>query len=532
MANSRSEFFHSLRFRLVALPLLMVVLLASSVTFNSNRVVRDAMLENIRSSVLQTSQILNIAVAPYASNGNLAVLGAFLAELLFENKNIGLTYIAVIREDGNALLQVGQVGDLLPEPDLAEQFAKAVDSGEVHIRQPILLRNNEIGFLQYGLSSRVFLEAARRINTEGGVLIGLGLFIAAAISFALGLHLTRRINGLVEAAEAVAFGDYSRKVQVNGSDEIALLASHFNLMARSIQLRIADISELNLGLENRVRERTEALEHSNQSLQETIANLNETRDSLVRSEKMASLGGLVAGVSHELNTPIGNALSVASSLHEKVREFATEYSTGLRRATLEDHLKAESWATDLIVRNLARASELVTSFKQVAVDQASEQRRKFKLDEVIREVITTLQPSIRKTPYRIEQRDVPDVLMNSYPGPLGQVIANLVNNAVVHAFEGRPQGCITIAGTLDGDGVCLNFSDDGCGIEPEIVNRIFDPFFTTRMGRGGTGLGLSIVLTLVETVLGGSLAITSNPGQGTSFQIRLPLFPDSAEGKV
>lgn len=175
MANSRSEFFHSLRFRLVALPLLMVVLLASSVTFNSNRVVRDAMLENIRSSVLQTSQILNIAVAPYASNGNLAVLGAFLAELLFENKNIGLTYIAVIREDGNALLQVGQVGDLLPEPDLAEQFAKAVDSGEVHIRQPILLRNNEIGFLQYGLSSRVFLEAARRINTEGGVLIGLGL---------------------------------------------------------------------------------------------------------------------------------------------------------------------------------------------------------------------------------------------------------------------------------------------------------------------------------------------------------------------
>ena len=237
---------------------------------------------------------------------------------------------------------------------------------------------------------------------------------------------------------------------------------------------------------------------------------------------------MVAGVAHELNTPIGNALTVASTLHEKVREFSEAYAQGLRRTTLEEHLKAEALASELIVRNLGRAAELVTSFKHVAVDQTSAQRRQFDLDEVISEVITTLRPSLKKTNFRIEHHSTGRITMDSFPGPLGQVITNLVNNSVMHAFEGKTQGLMSIV-TQQQDGlVRIEFSDDGGGIPVEFLGRIFDPFFTTRLGRGGSGLGLNIVHTLIETVLHGSISVTSQPGSGTCFFIVLPLSPPNA----
>jgi signal transduction histidine kinase len=519
----------SLRFRLLALPLLLLALLGGSVAYNSNRVIRNALHENLQSSMRQTSQILNIAISPYASNGNLGILGVFLSELLNDNQNIGLTYIAVIREDGIAQLQVGQVGKALPPPDLSSEINAAVERGVVHVRQPLLLANNEIGFLQYGLSSRVLVEAARKVSTEGRWMIGIGLFVGALLLLMLGLNLTRRIQKLVSAAEIVAFGDYSHKVAVGGQDEIALLASHFNLMARSIQLRISDIIELNQSLEMRVAQRTADLEASNHSLQETIAHLNETRDSLVRSEKLASLGALVAGIAHELNTPIGNALTVASTLQEKVKDFSTAYAQGLRRTTLEEHLQAEAFASDLIVRNLGRAAELVTSFKHVAVDQTSAQRRQFDLDEVIGEVITTLRPTLKKTHFRIGHVAAGGIVMNSYPGPIGQIITNLVNNAVMHAFEANSHGLMTIVTRQQDALVHIDFCDDGCGIPSEFLSRIFDPFFTTRMGRGGSGLGLNIVYTLIETVLHGSISVSSHAGGGTCFYITLPLAPPTVK---
>jgi len=529
MAASWGDELSSLRFRLLALPLLLLALLGGSVAYNSNRVIRNALHENLQSSMRQTSQILNIAISPYAANGNLGILGVFLSELLHDNQNIGLTYIAVIREDGTAQLQVGHVGEDLPPPDLSSEINDAVERGVVHVRQPLLLANNEIGFLQYGLSSRVLLEASSKVSKEGLWMIGVGLFVGALLLLMLGLNLTRRIQKLVAATEIVAYGDYSHKVAVGGRDEVALLASHFNLMARSIQLRISDIIELNQSLEKRVAERTADLEASNHSLHETIINLNETRDSLVRSEKLASLGALVAGIAHELNTPIGNALTVASTLQEKVREFSAAYAQGLRRTTLEEHLQAEAFASDLIVRNLGRAAELVTSFKHVAVDQTSTQRRAFDLDEVISEVITTLRPTFQKAAFKIEYIAAGGIAMNSYPGPLGQVITNLVNNAAMHAFEERPHGLMTIVTRQQENFAHIDFCDDGCGIPAEFLGRIFDPFFTTRLGRGGSGLGLNIVHTLIETILHGSISVSSLAGGGTCFYITLPLSPPDVQ---
>lgn len=291
------------------------------------------------------------------------------------------------------------------------------------------------------------------------------------------------------------------------------------------------IEELNETLEQRVSERTAALEESYRELAKALDSLKLTQEELFRAEKMAALGALVAGVAHELNTPIGNGVTVASTLAERTREFVAGIdSGGLRRSTLNDFVDTARTASELLLRNLAQASELVTSFKQVSVDQSSEQRRSFDLATVIEEVVATLLPSLRKTPYRIELKLAAGITLDSYPGPLGQVLSNFINNAVLHAFEGRDRGQMRIdSRPLDDGNVEIVFSDDGAGIAEENLRRIFDPFFTTRLGRGGSGLGLHIVHNIVSGTLGGRIAVDSQPGAGTRFTLTLPrAAPESA----
>ena len=286
-----------------------------------------------------------------------------------------------------------------------------------------------------------------------------------------------------------------------------------------------EIRELNANLEQRVIERTEELQRTNQELATTLGTLNMAQEELVRSEKLAALGSLVAGVAHELNTPIGNSLMVASTLADQTRALTNSYANGngLKRSMLEAYIADAGKAGDILVRNLYRAADLVTSFKQVAVDQTSSQRRGFSLAEVIEEIMLTLWPTLKKTSYQVEQ-DIPrDLLLDSYPGPLGQVIANLVNNALLHGFEERSTGTVMIAAQDSGDSwVELIVKDNGVGIPPANLNRIFDPFFTTKLGAGGSGLGLNITHNIVTGILGGRIRVHSEVGVGTTFILNLP----------
>lgn len=283
------------------------------------------------------------------------------------------------------------------------------------------------------------------------------------------------------------------------------------------------IHDLNVNLEHRVVERTNALQEANLELASTLETLKRAQEDLVRSEKLAALGSLVAGIAHELNTPIGNTLMVASTLIDQTVAFATSYENGLKRSALENFIRDVGKAGDIMVRNLHRAADLVTSFKQVAVDQTSSQRRQFKLAEVIGEIVLTLWPSIKKTSYSVAQTIDKEIVMDSYPGPLGQILTNLVNNALIHGFENCATGLISITGnSIDADWIELVVADDGNGIAPENLKRIYDPFFTTKMGSGGTGLGLNIVHNIVTGVLGGRIAVHSEPGHGTTFTLTLP----------
>ena len=254
--------------------------------------------------------------------------------------------------------------------------------------------------------------------------------------------------------------------------------------------------------------------------------LKDAQTQLAAQEKLASLGSLVAGVAHELNTPIGNSLLMASTLHDKTAAIhAALDGSALRRSELSAYIGATREASELIMRSLHQAAELVNSFRQVSVDQASAQRRRFDLARACQEILATMMNTVRMAGHTLVL-EVPDgIVMDSYPGPFGQVIINFVNNALLHAFE-RPGGQMRLsARQLDAAWVELRFADDGRGIAPAHLARVFDPFFTTRMGQGGTGLGLNIAHTIVTSLLGGAIRVESTPGEGAVFILALPLAP-------
>ena len=253
--------------------------------------------------------------------------------------------------------------------------------------------------------------------------------------------------------------------------------------------------------------------------------LRDAKDQLVEQEKLAALGALVAGVAHELNTPIGNALLTASTLQEQTTALETAATTGtMRRSTLSEYIATTREGLDLVTRGLRSAGDLVQSFKQVAVDRATEQRRVFDLLRTSQEVIATLHRTIQLAGHQLVL-DVPEgIALDGYPGPYGQVLTNLVNNALLHAFGQRKGGTMRLQAALwRTQQVEIRFSDDGVGIAPEHLNRIFDPFFTTKMGQGGSGLGMSISYNIVTSLFGGEFVVTSTVGLGSCFTLRIPL---------
>ena len=283
------------------------------------------------------------------------------------------------------------------------------------------------------------------------------------------------------------------------------------------------IEELNEGLERRVAERTA-------ELQSALETLHQARDELVRSEKLAALGALVAGIAHELNTPIGNSVTVATTLAARTEEMTREFASGgLRRSSFDAYMENAREAGELLMRSLQRAQELVRSFKQVAVDQSSENRRPFELGEMLHEIAVTLGPMLKGTHCTLDIAPAAALQMDSYPGALGQILTNLVSNALTHAFAGRPDGHIAVTTQAGPDNVRISITDNGNGIDSASLQRIFDPFFTTRLGKGGSGLGLYIVYNLVTRTLGGQIDVQSTPGTGTRFTLLLP-FTAPADG--
>lgn len=276
-----------------------------------------------------------------------------------------------------------------------------------------------------------------------------------------------------------------------------------------------------------------------QQIQRKSRELEEAQTMLIQREKMAALGKMVAGISHELNTPIGNSLLAATLLRTRSKDLAEaltddsdRFTEHDRREAIDTFVNVATESTRLIEKNIQRATELIRSFKQVAVDQSSERRRHFNLADTLQELAHTLGPSLRAEKLLLTLEVPASINMDSYPGALYQVISNLVSNAMAHAYPDQAQdggvsfgyrGELLLEVTdIDKEQIVMQFSDDGAGIDEAVRDRIFDPFFTTRMGSGGSGLGLHIVFTLVSEVLGGTIKLVAT-NKGTRFRITLPL---------
>ena len=277
------------------------------------------------------------------------------------------------------------------------------------------------------------------------------------------------------------------------------------------------LRQLKNRLEDQVAQRTAELEAA-------LVRLQESQEQLTSSEAKATLSTLIASVSHELGTPLGNGVMMASTLADQTRDFARVLDSGnLKRSDLTNFVASQLEGTSMVLSNLHRATELLTNFRQVAADQASEQRREFDLATVVQEIISTLTPTLKRQPHRVVLQIPEGIVMDSQPGPLGQIVINLINNAYLHAFEGRSNGQLTIRAETVGAQVKLQFEDNGVGIPEENLAKLFEPFFSTKIGKGGTGLGMAIVANLVQKNLGGEMAVQSTPGVGTRFDISIPL---------
>jgi two-component system NtrC family sensor kinase len=395
----------------------------------------------------------------------------------------------------------------------------------------VMRQGSPIGHVEITLSTAGYAAALRATmqRTVGGVAIGV-ISSVLLISLLLHFRLMQPVARLVKASETVASGNLHVPIPYFRADEIGRLGESLESMREKLGRLVAELERSNEelrhsneSLEERVRDRTSDLEQA-------LAKLVRAQKEMVESEKLASLGRIVAGVAHELNTPIGNAMTVASTISDAMRPLIEEYKAGnVRRSTLAAVVSSDT-GISILLRNLERAAQMIGNFKQVAVDQTSEQRRPFDLSIVTSEVLSTIAPAVRKAGNRLTTNLAPDLMCDSFPGPYGQVLTNLVMNAILHAFPpGSPGKIVITTEAADADTLRLRVDDDGQGMSDEVRQKIFDPFFTTRMGTGGTGLGMNIVQGFVTRVLGGSIRVESSPGQGAHFVVEFPrCAPSSA----
>ena len=272
-------------------------------------------------------------------------------------------------------------------------------------------------------------------------------------------------------------------------------------------------------LEIKVQERTAEL---SQALQD----LKNTQKQLVESEKMAALGGLVAGVAHEINTPVGTSITLASTLNDETQEFAKAIASGqLKRSLLNNYVETSQECSQLIVDNLQRAGELVSSFKQVAVDQTNLEIRTFYLKAYLSEILTSLMPNIRQGGHQLKIEGDESIQVKTYPGALAQIVTNLINNSLSHGYPDGHSGQLTWRVGKEAEKIVIEYSDDGCGIPEADLEKIFEPFYTTARNQGGTGLGLHIVYNTIAQKLKGKIAVSSQLGRGVQFKLSLPDVP-------
>ncbi len=480
------------------------------------------------------------------------LVGIFLAEERYQ-RGMEMQITALLRQYGDMLAQTlpapiwqldtqgGQsiINAVMSNPNVLKISVNDPSLGEILAAEnpplaggrvvtdnrPILWEGRTIGQVSIEMSTAQVERELFANTLKVAFVLLLQLTVAIIVLVLLGnARLVRPLRRLQQNIDRLSSGELSQPVVPVRQDEIGEVAQGVDRMRQRLAQHIEEIGELNATLEKRVVSRTQDLNTANQELLSAMTTLKSAQAEIQRTERLAALGALVAGVAHELNTPIGTSITVASTLRDLSIQLTQTMDTGLTRSGLATFVRQTQEASDLLMRNLDAAAHLIGSFKQVAVDRTSAQRRRFFLDQLVRSTLETMGTQRGHAGGEISTEVPAHLEMDSFPGPLGQVLGNLVQNAMIHAFVPDAPGKIHLSARLATPGtVEIIFSDNGKGIASENLSRIFDPFFTTRLGQGGSGLGLNIVYNLVRDVLGGQITADNQAAGGARFTLRIPL---------
>ncbi len=388
-----------------------------------------------------------------------------------------------------------------------------------------------IGYIYIKLSTSSYHNDLYELLKINLIIILAVVIVAFVIAQSLRNRILKPITRFVDELEAASRDpSFAKKVSPIEFDEISVVTNAVNELLAKIAQQIRrfslaeeEITELNQNLEEKVVYRTKALKESNQELLTALEQVHQYQSQVIQSEKMASLGQMVAGVAHEVNTPIGLGVTASTMLSDRIDEISSKLDDKtLSAGQLTAFLTESKENTQIIYRNLTRAADLISSFKQVAVDQTAGVIREINLHSYLDEIITSMQPTLKKYRHIITVDCDDRISITTKPGPLNQIIINLIMNSILHGFKSMEQGDISITAEESNGNCIIVFRDNGCGIEQKIKQKVFDPFVTTSRGDGGSGLGLHLVYNLVTQALQGSISVESQLTEGAIFTIEFP----------
>lgn len=453
---------------------------------------------------------------------------------IYQFQPISQTYGAVVLYDhikGSQSNPTSITNRIYPQ-DRANYATPQIRDNKVQYVATINDNGKELGYLYIQTNNQVGVSFDDHLFIIIAVLFVVLITAVFIVSFKLENKISAPLKDIgADLLHISQTKDFSFRMKEMPYQEVDTLSRNINNFLNRTERHVNKLGlaeqqslKLNIELEDKVAKRTHALKESNQELLSTLEKLHQFQDQLVESEKMASLGDMVAGAAHEVNTPIGLGVTASTLLSDRLKDIKLCFEDkSLKSSQLKKFLDEGEENVGIIYRNLKRAAELISSFKKVAVDQSSDEFRRFNFSELLNEILLTLAPQINKTEYKIDFDCPDDLLVVSKPGAINQILINLILNSITHGFDKKQHGTINVVVAKLGEQLTINFQDDGKGMDPAIKDKVFDPFTTTKRGEGGSGLGLHLVYNLVTQALGGSIRLESELDKGAKFEISFPV---------
>lgn len=553
--EKKIPFLHSIRCKMLFTMISLIVSLLLILTFIQISAQKQTLqkdlntrIELMRNSLKEKAELqaenLHLQVEEALATFNLYNLVSYVKKIVADNED--LSYIILMDIKGKAPLHTMEPelqGTILNQPEDKFAIAQTRETTNEYVKNGVTylevifptihVGNRQWGFLRLGYSLENLNNIIKNFQLEIKKQISkmamrsfLILVVFVIIGFILVVFISSRISNplirLTSFAQELAKGNFLvvESLEIPERGEVAILGHTFKEMSKNLEASYHKLAEYSRTLEDKVQERT-------MELQNTLDELSRSQDRLIQSEKMASLGQLVAGVAHEINTPVGIGVASASHLVDMTNKIsqAIENKTA-KKDDLFNYFTHAAKTSELILTHLNRTSELIKSFKMVSADQTSLEKRMFRLKNYFEDIILSLYPQIKKGSHKVEVLCPEDFEIDSYPGAFAQIITNLIMNSLTHGYEKGQSGSIfiNIDVPAESEEFIIKFTDDGKGIGEDDLKKIFDPFFTTKRGDGGTGLGLNIVFNIITQTLQGSIICESKEGKGASFIINLPFI--------